>query len=477
MSCASLPRRGSGSPSMNDVQLRVPFGLGHRLRTLVYARASHEVVAFCLVSHAEVCNTTVLLVRDVVALGERAYVDDPEHGAAWRGAAMLPVIDRAIEEGLGIMLVHAHDFAVKAGLSTDDLSSGRRLVPMFQARVPARPHGSLVLGRCTAAGYLAMPGRDPELVEDVRVRWLGEAIVDWPGAVGDPALDLEVFDRQALVVGDQAQLSGARVAVVGLSGGGSPVVQQLALAGVGTIIGIDDDRCDRSGQHRVVGMTPDDVREQTPKTHVMSRLVQSIGTGSNFVGIDARVPDHRTVEALISADVIVGCVDNLHARADLMEIAWRYAIPYVDIGVTVRALEAKASEPRVAVGGNVYVFIPGGFCAWCCGFLSADKLRTELQGRADRSYFENRRGEAQVASFNATAAGAAVSEAIQLLTAYRGSSLDPDAVWIDGGLQRGALKFDGLRGTLQEWGARRRTSCRHCNTVLGAGSVLWRSAA
>ena len=461
---------------MSDVQLRLPLGLGHRLRELVYARATHEVIAFCLVSHAQIGSTTVMIVRDVIALDENEYVDSA-HGAMWRGASMIPVIERAIDEDLGILLVHAHDFDATARLSIDDLTSARRVVPMFRARVPERPHGSIVLGRGTATGYIALPGRDPEIVENVCVRWLGEAIIDWPGANGDPTLDLQVFDRQALVVGDQAQLTDATVVVVGLCGGGSPAVQQLALAGVGTIVGIDDDRCERTGQHRVVGMRREDWLQPRLKIDVMSRLVESIETGAKFVGIDARVPSPRALDALMKADVIVGCVDNLHARADLMDFAWRFVIPYVDVGVTIRALEAKASEPRVAIGGNVYVFIPGGFCAWCCGFISDAKLRAERDGREDRSYFQNKGGQAQVASFNATVAGAAISEVIQLLTAYRGSRIDPSALLSDDGRQRGALKFNGLRGTLEEWGVVRRADCPRCTAMLCAGSLVWRRAA
>lgn len=462
---------------MIDVQMRLPLGLGHRLRELVFARASHEVVAFCLVSHVAIGRTTVLLVRDVIALSEGDYVLDSRHGAAWRGSAMLPVLERATNEGLGIVLVHAHDFAQPARLSFDDLASARRLVPMFQARVPGRPHGSIVLGQGTAAGLVAMPGRDPQLVERVRVRWLGSSLVDWPAIVGDPTFDRDVFDRQALVVGEQARLAAARVAVAGLSGGGSPTVQGLAMAGIGTIIGIDPDHCEPSNGHKVVGMSPSDGKLKRPKTKVMQRLVRAIGNGTKFIGIEGRVPEPRTLEALITADVIVGCGDNLHLRSDLMEIAWRYSIPYIDEGVSIRALKSAANERRVSIGGNVHVFLPGGFCGWCCGFISDEKLRAERGGRDDRSYFQNKKGEAQVASFNATVAGAAVSEVLQLLTGYRGSTLDPAGLLVGDDLQRGLLKFDGGRGTFEEWGARRRPDCAFCADTLSAGAVFWSRAA
>ncbi len=462
---------------MSDAQLRFPLGLGHQLREIVFGQAAHEMVAFCLVTHVQVGAETVLLVRRVFGLSEDDYVDGPGHGAAWRGASMLPIIDIAMREGLGIVLVHAHDFGERARLSADDLASARRLVPMFQARVPGRPHGSIVLGRGTASGLLALPGCLPVVTNDLGVRWLGAAIVDWPTGVGDPTVDQEAFDRQALVMGDQGLLARARIVVVGLCGGGSHVVHQLAHTGVGTIIGIDDDMCDGTNLHRAIGMRPQDGRRRTPKTQVMSRLVRNIGTGAKFIGIQARVPDRQTIDALMSADVIVGCVDNLHARADLMEIAWRNCVSYVDVGVNIRALKGVASEPRASIGGNVHVFIPGGFCSWCCGFITNDKLRGERGGRDDRSYFQNKRGQAQVVSFNAVVAGQAVSEVLQLVSAYRGSSIDPAALLIGDGQQRGALKFDGMRGTLQEWGATRRPECPTCNEVLAAGSLVWKAAA
>jgi hypothetical protein len=54
--------------------------------------------------------------------------------------------------------------------------------------------------------------------------------------------------------------------------------------------------------------------------------------------------------------------------------------------------------------------------------------------------------------------------ALQLLTAYRGSSIDPAALALSDGRQRGVLKFDGLRGTLEEWAA---CGARSARTAAG----------
>jgi hypothetical protein len=417
----------------------------------------------------------VLVVRHVIPLSEEEYVDGSGHGAAWRGTSMIPVIELAMREELGIVLVHAHDLSGKARLSSDDLASARRLVPMFAARVPGRPHGSIVLGKGTAAGFVALPGAAPGVVDDIAVRWMGTSIVEWPQDGDQAGNNDEVFDRQALVVGDQNALATASVAVVGLCGGGSHVVQQLAHAGFGTVIGVDADTSDATNLHRQVGMRPVDAKNKRPKTKIMDRLVKSIGTGTRFVSVRDRVPGPLALEALRSADVIVGCVDNLHARADLQEIAWRYCIPFVDVGVSIRSAAGKASESRVTVGGNVLVLIPGGFCMWCIGYLSDEKLALETGGKG-RSYFQTKKGEAQVVSFNGIVASQAVTEVLQLVTAFRGSSIDPAALNMAGDRQRGVLKLDGLRGTLDDWGARRRTDCLYCERHLGAGSAVWRAA-
>jgi hypothetical protein len=210
----------------------------------------------------------------------------------------------------------------------------------------------------------------------------------------------------------------------------------------------------RSNRHRLIGLTRPDIWLKRRKVAVMRRLVRQIGTGSGCRGIPVRVPEPTAVEALKGADIIIGCVDNLHARLDLQDLAWRFLIPYVDIGVSIRPVEdAQDASPRVVIGGNVITLIPGGFCLWCCGFLSEEKLAWELAG-PNRSYFQNKMGEAQVVSLNGIIASQAVSEVLQLLTGFAWSGIRRAEVGVDphGADQRGFKKLNGTRGTLQEGG-------------------------
>jgi hypothetical protein len=461
----------------DSIELRIPFGQGESLRNHIFQRGTHEQVAFGLVSHATRGRRTVLCLRKLISLQETDYIPSASHGAVWRGSAMFPIMATAMEHQLGIVVIHAHDHAGLPRLSSDDLRSAEALVPMFRNRVPQRPHGTVVVSRTHAAGLIWLPeARKAKAVKNIR--WFGASIANTPDREM-PSTDMsEKFGRQALVVGGegQAKLRRARVAVVGAGGGGSHVIQQLAYLGVGEILVIDPDVYEESNRHRIVWAIQSDLGK--PKVKIFERFVRKVGLGTRMQSIRAAIPDADAVRAVWECDVIVGCVDTLFSRSDLQEIASRYLIPYVDIGATVRDVpDAASSDPRVQVAGNVFTFVPGSFCLWCCNFLSRQKIESEQNGPT-RTYFEKNKQEAQVVSFNGVLASQAVSEVLQLLTGYRGSSIREADLKVPGqSVFRGYKKFDGVTGTLQEWGGARRSSCEHCEHALAAGDVIFTKAA
>jgi hypothetical protein len=191
-------------------------------------------------------------------------------------------------------------------------------------------------------------------------------------------------------------------------------------------------------------------------------MVRRIGTKAVFQGVPYALPDQRAIDALKGADIIVGCVDNLHARADLQNLAWRYLIPYVDIGLLIVPPDLGKGDARI--GGNVAPFIPGAACAWCVGLLSQGKLDQETGGRP-RSYLEGMQAQAQVVNFNGLLASQAVSEVLQLLTGFA----PPD-------VEDSIKKFDGIDGTLTKWVVKRNPNCSECQNTLGAGDLVWQSS-
>ena len=86
-------------------------------------------------------------------------------------------------------------------------------------------------------------------------------------------------------------------------------------------------------------MTRLDAWLRRKKTTIMRRVVRTVGLSNRCRMIEEPVPGPAMLGVLKTADIIVGGLDNLHARADLQELSWRFLIPYVDIGVNIRAIK------------------------------------------------------------------------------------------------------------------------------------------
>jgi hypothetical protein len=279
--------------------------------------------------------------------------------------------------------------------------------------------------------------------------------------------ELLLLERQPIAANHIVKriLGDTTVAVVGLSGGGSQVVPQLTALGIGTILGIDNQRVERGNLHATSQFGWLDVTLGRRKTNVAKSGAWWVNRRSRFIAVNARVPEPAALDAVKVADVVVGCVNNLHARADLMELCWRYCIPYVDIGLSAtvkQPWDKSGPPPLTGLPGNLFVGVPGGACMWCTEFLTKEKLDAETDGRG-RSYLRDGKDQdAYVLSFNGLLASQAVSEVVQLMVGYA-----------PGDSQRTYRRFDGMSGSMLECIVQRKAGCELCNSVLAVGDLLW----
>jgi molybdopterin/thiamine biosynthesis adenylyltransferase len=427
----------------------------------------HEPVVFGLVSHGVTPSGTIILVRELVVPPPTAFVRAAGHGAKWTGAYNVALLNEALERGLGIVIFHHHPGRSDVQFSGDDEASARQLLPAFQVVAPGRPHGSIVLGESSAAGLILLPNSST-LTREISLRFFGTEVITFPRSKAKPE-DLLLHRRQPLVAASvsQALLKDATIAVVGLSGGGTQVATQFAALGVGEIIGIDEQRVTSDNLVATDGFGWVDVLLGRRKTAALRSKIWWINRRVRFTPVNALVPERPAIEALKRADVIIGCVNNLNARADLQEIAWRYCIPYIDIGLGLYPFDPDDELSEfAAISGNVFAAVPGGPCLWCTGFLTQEKLEKEA-GDANRSYLrttlsQNTRREsaAYVSSFNGVLAALAASDALQLLLGYA-PSLSV------------RKQYDALSGTTAEIIVQKSPSCPKCSGVLAAGDPLW----
>lgn len=334
----------------------------------------------------------------------RAYRPVPDNAVQWGQdlprvielGEILEVINEAKRENLAVIEAHSHPHAQdNVEFSWIDNEGFQEFVPYVLDSLEGRPYGALVFGRSSVDGrYWTRPNQGGPL-EKVVVAGGRLDIIRPTGAperTTGTSLQRDRFDRQILAVGQEGQREFAdlTVAVVGLGGLGSHVVQQLAYLGVRSFILVDDDSVEDSNLNRLVGARPDDAGEA--KVRIARRIVDRIA-GSEETAIrtaEVQVPDPLADDLLATADIVFGCADNDGARLILNQLAKGYNLPYFDLG---SAIEVDEGEIR-NVGGRIAYVGPEGPCLNCMGevdrtearfFLSSDE---EQESDIERGYVD-----------------------------------------------------------------------------------------
>jgi hypothetical protein len=225
------------------------------------------------------------------------------------------------------------------------------------------------------------------------------------------------YSRQSFL-GDhsQAMIETCIVGVVGLGGGGSHIVQQLAHLGFQHYVLYDPDCVEDTNLNRLVGATEADVALRRPKIDIARRLIHGLQLSAKVQAYAERWQENPL--PLRNCDVVFGCIDGFAERQQLEASARRYLIPYVDIGLDIH----KRDDGPPIMAGQVILSMPGEPCFTCTGFLNESNLAREAA----------RYGEAgirpQVIWANGVLASTAVGVAVDLLTGWSGTT--PGSVYL-----------------------------------------------
>jgi len=356
------------------------------------------------------------------AVGDHDYLHDDDVGARIGAEAIREALQWALASGRGVFHVHMHPHRGAPDFSFTDATELPRLVEAIRRGTPAAPHGMLVLSRDSANAWVWTAGQPAPCVP-VQI-----AIVDRPmrlisllrASVHDN-IGSERYQRQGFLGLHAESLIGrARIGVVGLSGGGSHIIQQLAHVGFRQTRGFDGDHVDESNLNRLVGARAVDASRRVRKGNVAERVITGVLPDANFVGFHGRWQENA--ELLRGCDVVVGCVDSFAERQQLEVACRRYAIPYADIGMDV--LQVDHEPPRLA--GQLILSMPDAPCMFCLGFLNEERLAREAArygAAGDRP---------QVVWPNGVLASTAVGLVVDLITGWSGSAGGPVYLSYDG---------------------------------------------
>ena len=248
------------------------------------------------------------------------------------------------------------------------------------------------------------------------------------------------LDRQSFLGPDSDEiLSQARIGILGLGGGGSHVVQQLAHVGIGHFVIADSDVITSTNLNRLVGGTQKSVELSTSKVEIAQRLIKAINPAARVSG---HVANWQEVsEELRSCDIIVGGLDSVRAKDEADSFCRRFMIPYIDMGMDV----FETSPGNFLISGQVVLTGPGQPCLRCLGIVTEEGLAEEARRYGAAG------GRPQVVWPNGLLASSAVGLVIQMLTPWNESR---SAVAF--------LEYDGNRHELRQADILRRKSGKPC---------------
>ena len=263
----------------------------------------------------------------------------------------------------------------------------------------------------------------------------------------------ERFARQSFLGPESAEiLEHCHVAVIGLGGGGSHVVQQLAHLGVGHLSLFDADHVEESNLNRLVGATTKKAAKHVAKTSVAAELVRGLNPTASIVAVPMKWQE--SADLLRTCDIIFGCVDSFAARQQIETSARRYLTPYIDIGMDVHDLGDQFS-----ISGQVILSMPGEICMRCMGFLTDDLLTREAENYGAAG------SKPQVIWPNGVLASLAVGIFIQLVTP-----------WNEQHRRVLYLEYDGNSqtvGTSNRLEYLKNTTCKHFSSLEDLGDPFW----
>ncbi len=160
------------------------------------------------------------------------------------------------------------------------------------------------------------------------------------------------YHRQRLLPEiDQERLTSSSVLLLGAGALGNEVISHLAAAGVGHLVIVDFDHVELTNLHRTLLFREEDIGRS--KARVAAREARRINPGLRVEAVDGDFRFAIGLGFFRRADVVVGCVDSVEARAAAAQLCALAGTPYIDGGTS-------------GLIGEVRHYLPGDGPCYAC---------------------------------------------------------------------------------------------------------------
>jgi len=415
---------------MVDFTLSMTGSQHQLLRQHLFPGDGQEAVAIALCGRRAGARRHRLLVKSLHLVPHEACTERSPVTVAWPTDIMVPWLQEADRRGLSVVKIHSHPRDYLQFSAQDDRSDAA-LFPCIADWVSADvPHASVVMlsdGRMFGRAFNSDRAFDPL----VSVTVVGDSLLIWHADEfeAEPAQALPAFTKrhaQAFGEATTRRLGRLSAAVIGASGTGSIVIEQLMRLGIGRLVVVDDDVVKDINLNRILNATSKDADARRLKVEVIGDAIEAVGLGTIVERYPHNLKDRRTIHAVAECDVLFGCVDTAEGRFVANLLSAFYSLPYIDVGV---ALDADDTGAITQVCGYIHYLQPDLSSLISRGAVSMEDVRAEGLRRQNREFYETQRragyirnvdeDRPAVISVNMVLAGMAVNELLARLHDFR----------------------------------------------------------
>jgi hypothetical protein len=399
-----------------------------KLRAHLFPGDGREAVALALCGRLESQHVQALCVHKLLLIPHDQCHERTPIRVSWPTVVGRKLYEEAMAKHLAVLKIHSHPTEFADFSRTDDHSDRELFSSLHGWTDDGLPHASAVLmeaGDMIArfvnldleflpVDRIAVAGDDLLFFDHAPLPLLagedrgkgdhGDAAHPLPGGEGrgESQTNRRRFATLAAAQMRTAQAFGEKtvrllashsIGVVGCSGTGSWVIEQLNRLGVGRLVEVDPDLMELKNLNRIINSRRADADAARPKVETIAEAVRATGLVQDVVPMQKSCFAPDAIKELASCDILFGCMDTHDGRDLLNRLATFYCIPLFDLGVH---LEADGHGSVSAVCGSVHYLLPGGSSLLSRGVYTPSDIRAAALRRTNPDQFQAEQEEGYI---------------------------------------------------------------------------------
>src|SRR5579872_2813841 len=365
-------------------------GVQHReLHSHLFPGDGNEAVALLLCGRRSGDERHVFTAKRTVIIPHERCQRRPDR-ITWPTEFLDSLWPEARKEHLAIAKVHSHTSEYRHFSATDNGSDKALFSSVGSLLDDGLAHPSLIMlpdgelfGRVIGDDGAVLSGLASIMAVGDDLRIWGDLNSVYGGG-------FTLRHSQAFGTGTTELLRGLSVAIVGCSGTGSIVAEQLARLGVGRLVLIDPDSIEEKNLNRILNSGKEDSYLNRPKVEVLAMAIAHMGLGQEVVALHSNLIKSEIVKEVATCDAVFGCMDGVEGRHLLNRLATFYTLPYFDVGVRLDA-DGHGGIERIA--GAVHYLQPGRSSLLSRGVYIMARVEAEEVRRTNPEFYRRQVNE------------------------------------------------------------------------------------